>query len=139
MTKKLRLTTRGRYAIMAMVELGRRTGSEPAPLIEVAKRGNISLSYLEQLIAGLRRRGLVKSYRGPGGGYALAKPAAEISVPEILIAAEDSTPAKRTLQKADKKSPDCDYTENLWDYIGETLYASLSCVTLQDVLDKKIS
>lgn len=138
MTKTLKLTTRGRYAIMAMVELGKRTGSDPAPLVEVAKRGNISLSYLEQLIAGLRRQGLVKSYRGPGGGYALAKPAEEISVPDILIAAEDSTPAKRILQKGDKKSPDCDYTENLWYYIGETLYASLSGITLQDVLDRKI-
>ena len=138
MTKTLKLTTRGRYAVMAMVELGKRTGSEPAPLVEVAQRGNISLSYLEQLIAGLRRQGLVKSYRGPGGGYALAKPANEITIPAILIAAEDSTPAKRIQQKGDKKSADCEYTENLWDYIGETLYASLIDITLQNVLDKEV-
>ena len=138
METSVKLTTRGRYAIMAMVELGKRTGSEPAPLVEVAKRGNISLSYLEQLIAGLRRQGLVKSYRGPGGGYALAKPADEITVPAILIAAEDSTPAKRIQQKGEKKSSDCEYTENLWNHIGETLYASLSDVTLQNVLDKEI-
>ncbi len=136
--KSLKLTTRGRYAIMAMVELGKRSGSEPAPLVEVAKRGNISLSYLEQLIAGLRRQGLVKSYRGPGGGYALAKPANEISVPAILIAAEDSTPAKRIQQKGDKKSSDCEYTDTLWDFIGESLYESLKGITLQNVLDKKI-
>ena len=138
MEKTLKLTTRGRYAIMAMVELGKRTGPDPAPLIEVAKRGNISLSYLEQLIAGLRRQGLVKSSRGPGGGYALAKPASEISVPAILMAAEDSTPAKRTLRKSDKKSSDCEYTEALWDYIGETLYDSLKGISLQNVLDKEI-
>lgn len=138
MEKTLKLTTRGRYAVMAMVELGKRTGPDPAPLVEVAKRGNISLSYLEQLIAGLRRQGLVKSSRGPGGGYALAKAPSEISVPAILMAAEDSTPAKRTLQKGDKKPSDCEYTAALWDHIGETLYASLSDVTLQNVLDKDI-
>tara|TARA_B100000242_G_scaffold288346_1_gene256425 strand:- start:353 stop:922 length:570 start_codon:yes stop_codon:yes gene_type:complete len=139
MTKTLKLTTRGRYALMAMIELGNRSQANPAPLVEVAERANISLSYLEQLIAGLRKHGLVRSYRGPGGGYALAKQATEITIPAILMAAEDSTPAKRKTQKSGKKTTNCEYTDNLWDFIGQNLYKSLQDTTLQDVLDKNLT
>ncbi|MCD8497512.1 MAG: Rrf2 family transcriptional regulator [Alphaproteobacteria bacterium] len=66
MKTRLKLTTRGKYAVMAMIEIGRSTGKRPVPLSDIAGTTNISLSYLEQLIAGLRRHGLVKSYRGPG-------------------------------------------------------------------------
>ncbi|MCD8493980.1 MAG: Rrf2 family transcriptional regulator [Alphaproteobacteria bacterium] len=95
MKTRLKLTTRGQYAVVAMVEIGRDGKKAPVPLSDIAETTNISLSYLEQLIAGLRRHGLVTSYRGPGGGYTLAKPAQSIAVSDILKAAEDSTPAKR--------------------------------------------
>lgn len=134
MKKRVKLTTRGRYAVMAMVELGRNGDGKPMPLSEIAKNGDISLSYLEQLIAGLRRQGLVKSYRGPGGGYCLTKPSAEILVSDILIAAEDSTPAKRNAGNDEEKTNHCTHTRDLWSTIGEILYTSLKHVTLADVL-----
>lgn len=134
MKKRVKLTTRGRYAIMAMVELGKKGEGKPMPLSEIAKSGDISLSYLEQLIAGLRRQGLVKSYRGPGGGYCLTKPVSEILVSDILIAAEDSTPAKRNANSDDNKSGHCAHTQDLWNVIGEILFTSLKHITLDDVL-----
>jgi Rrf2 family iron-sulfur cluster assembly transcriptional regulator len=137
MTKQLKLTTRGRYAMMAMVELAKHTDSKPLPLSEIAKNGDISLSYLEQLIAGLRRHGLVKSYRGPGGGYSLTKPMREIFVSEILIAAEDSTPAKRNSINEEGKMNSCAHTNALWEVIGSVLFAALKSVTLEDVLSNK--
>lgn len=141
MNNKLKLTSRGRYAVMAMIELAQRNEKNPAPLVEVAERGNISLSYLEQLIAGLRRKGLVKSYRGPGGGYTMAKSASEITIPMILMAAEDSTPAKRNHAQQEKKggkTSDCPYTDGLWSHVEEALYDALKDVTLQAVLDKRL-
>lgn len=135
MKNRVKLTTRGRYAIMAMVELGKNGDGKPLPLSEIAKNGDISLSYLEQLIAGLRRQGLVKSYRGPGGGYCLTKPSADILVSDILIAAEDSTPAKRNANNDDAKANNCPHTQNLWAVIGEILFTSLKHITLQDVLN----
>lgn len=134
MKKRVKLTTRGRYAVMAMVELGRNGDGKPMPLSEIAKNGDISLSYLEQLIAGLRRHGLVKSYRGPGGGYCMTRPTTDILISDILIAAEDSTPAKRNAGNDDEKTSNCSHTQNLWNTIGEILYTSLKHVTLADVL-----
>jgi len=132
-TKKLKLTTRGRYAVMAMTELAQRGTKDPVPLVEIANSGNISLSYLEQLFAGLRKNGLVKSYRGPGGGYVLARPATDIKVAEILESAEDCAPAKRNARD------EGDITGNrqtvaLWDHIGEVLYVNLRTISLDDVL-----
>lgn len=132
MKSRLKLTTRGKYAVMAMIEIGRAHGKKPVPLSDIAQTTDISLSYLEQLIAGLRRHGLVRSYRGPGGGYALGKPANDIVVSDILAAAEDSTPARRNA--ADKRTATQDPTLLLWDYIGEVLHNNLRKVSLHDVL-----
>ena len=130
----LQLTARGRYAVNVMVELAKQQEMKPAPLSGIAERSQISLSYLEQLISGLRKHGLVKSYRGPGGGYVLKKPANDIVISEILIAAEDITPAKRN--KA--KKPVADESASLWDHIGEFLYTKLKTLTLADVLKEKL-
>ena len=89
----MRLSTKGRYAVMAMADLARRQ-DEPCravALAEIATRQEISLSYLEQLFARLRRKGLVQSARGPGGGYRLARTAAETSIAEIVLALEFKT------------------------------------------------
>jgi Rrf2 family transcriptional regulator, iron-sulfur cluster assembly transcription factor len=137
MKKLVKLTTRGRYAVMAMVELGKNGEGKPMPLSEIAKNGDISLSYLEQLIAGLRRQGLVKSYRGPGGGYCLTKPTTDILVSDILIAAEDSTPAKRNAGNDEEKTSHCPHTQDLWSTIGEILFVSLKHISLADVLKNK--
>ena len=76
----LKLTQRGRHAVMASVALAKNDGKGPLPLAQIARAGDISLSYLEQLFAGLRKHGLVKSHRGPGGGYVLARPPSEIFI-----------------------------------------------------------
>lgn len=132
MTQTLKLTTRGKYAVMAMVEIGKAEKTKPVPLSDISESANISLSYLEQLIAGLRRHGLVRSYRGPGGGYCLNKPANDIIIADILEAAEDSTPAKRNGD--DSKKTNCSHTARLWDYIGHILYSNLRSVSLSDVI-----
>lgn len=128
--KKIQLTTRGRYAITVMVELAKQQETKPAPLSGIAESSEISLSYLEQLISGLRRHGLVKSYRGPGGGYVLEKPANDIVISDILIAAEDITPARRN--KVKKAS--CETSIGLWNHIEGFLYVKLKDMTLADVL-----
>lgn len=127
---------------MALVELanhnqGERQG-KPVPLAEIAEARKISLSYLEQLFAGLRRHGLVKSARGPGGGYKLARDATEISIAAIFTAAEDSVPGKRMQSRsANDIGEEADphhSTQYLWDHIGQVLYRDLSQRTLADVL-----
>lgn len=132
----IKLTTRGRYAVMAMVELAKNKETDPVPLAGIAEKNSISLSYLEQLIAGLRRHDLVKSYRGPGGGYILSKPAHEIFVSDILIAAEDSTPAKRSEKNNLDRNNNCEETDALWDNIGMLLHKALKKVSLADVLNR---
>lgn len=136
-TKRLKLTTRGRYAVMAMVELAQKGGKDPVPLIEIAESSNISLSYLEQLFAGLRKNNLVKSYRGPGGGYILAKPAQDIRISEILDSAEDCVPAKRGKEQ-DPENFGNPQTRVLWGQIGEILYLSMKHISLEDVVANKL-
>src|SRR5690348_3826266 len=85
----MRLSTKGRYAVMAMVDLARQDGGRAVCLAEIADRQDISLSYLEQLFAKLRRKGLVQSARGPGGGYRLARPAGETAISEIVVAVDE--------------------------------------------------
>jgi len=137
-SKKLKLTTRGRYAVMAMVELAQRGEKNPIPLTEIANAGSISLSYLEQLFAGLRNNGLVKSYRGPGGGYILAKPATEIMIADILDSAEDCVSVRRAAKKGDSKEINCAQTRVLWGHIGEILYHSLKHISLDDVMQDRL-
>lgn len=132
--KKLQITSRGRYAVMAMVELAKSSEQTPVPLSDIAENGNLSLSYLEQLVAGLRRHNLVRSHRGPGGGYVIARPLSEILISEILIAAEDSTPAKRNANNSSLKLENCQYTMMLWGVIGELLHTTLNRLSLHDVI-----
>ncbi len=135
MKGELKVTTRGRYAVMAMVELAVENAGRPVPLSEIADRNNISLSYLEQLVAALRRKGLVNSHRGPGGGYLLAKKPGEIFVSEILDAAEDSIPGQRPTVNNDRIN---ESTRYLWSFIGGMLYECLSRISLAEVVEKKI-
>ncbi len=95
----MRLSSKSRYAVMAMVDLARRDQKTPVTLAEIAEGQKISFSYLEQVFASLRRAGVVRSVRGPGGGYALARPANEISIAEIIRA---------TKQNAGRIPPVCD-------------------------------
>jgi Rrf2 family iron-sulfur cluster assembly transcriptional regulator len=131
---KLKLTSRGRHAVMAMVELAKHGQDNPVPLSEIADAATISISYLEQLFAGLRRNGLVRSYRGPGGGYVLARPPGEISVSDILISAEDSLPAKRAANSNDSEEGGNAQTVALMSHISEVLHDFTREISLDDVM-----
>lgn len=137
---QVKLTTRGRHAVMAMVELSLSGKETPVPLAKLAEPSKISLSYLEQLFAALRRHGLVKSYRGPGGGYVLARPAKEILISDILVSAEDCLPARRSGSNDDKPE---EYgnaqTRALWSHIGDILHTCLRHVSLEDVANQNLS
>ena len=91
----MRLSTKGRYAVMAMVDLAQHSGGDPVSLAEIAERQEISLSYLEQLFAMLRKNGLVKSVRGPGGGYLLAQDRGETRIADIILAVDEPIRATR--------------------------------------------
>lgn len=138
----MRLTSKGRYAVMAMADLALHGGDEQAiPLAEIARRQQISLSYLEQLFARMRRAGLVAGVRGPGGGYRLAKKAGETAVAEIVLAVNE--PIKATLCK-EGSSKGCMgregrcITHNLWDELGKRIHGFLASVTLADIVERRI-
>lgn len=137
----MRLSTKGRYAVMAMADLAKRGGGERAvTLAEIAQRQDISLPYLEQLFARLRRRGLVKSVRGPGGGYRLAKSASETAVGEIVDAVDEPLKAVRCSSGPVGCMPGGErcLTHDLWDDLGRHIEDYLSSVTLDDVISGRL-
>jgi Rrf2 family iron-sulfur cluster assembly transcriptional regulator len=137
----MRLTSKGRYAVMAMADLALHGGdSRAVPLQEVAQRQEISLSYLEQLFARMRRAGLVSGVRGPGGGYRLARSSQSITVAEIISAVNEPIKATRCEDGSTKscmgKEGRC-IAHGLWKELGERIQGYLVSVTLADVLDKR--
>lgn len=121
---------------MAMTELAGRDGSRAVSLASIAEHQQISRPYLEQLFASLRRRGLVLSVRGPGGGYRLAKPAAELSVADVVIAVDEPLHATRCAGSGAgcmKGGARC-LTHDLWDETGRRIHDYLAAVSLADVL-----
>ena len=138
----MRLSTKGRYAVMAMADLaknGRADGVQRAvSLAEIAARQEISLSYLEQLFARLRKSGLVQSVRGPGGGYRLAKGAHETVVAEIVLAVDEPIRATRCIGHSSPKgcmmAGERCITHNLWEDLGAEIHAYLASVSLEDVV-----
>ncbi len=130
----MRLTTKGRFAVTAMVDLSMRQTRGPVTLATISERQHISLSYLEQLFGKLRRARLVNSVRGPGGGYCLAKPTAGITVADIISAVDE--PIDATLC-AGKENCDDDrrcITHDLWATLNEKMNDYLSSVSLADVV-----
>ena len=138
----MRLSTKGRYAVMAMADLARQGDDRAVSLAEIAARQDISLSYLEQLFARLRRRGLVKSARGPGGGYRLAASPEQMSVGAIVVAVDE--PLKVTRCAAAEAGRGCMpggeqcITHHLWEELGEQIQAFLDGVTLADVVENRV-
>lgn len=120
-----------------MVDLSKRQGTRPVPLSEIAESQHISLSYLEQMFAGLRRRGLVKSHRGPGGGYLLALPADKISVATIIRAAEDG-PTPRRPRNTQRQNEGSEATERLWKGVNTLIFNLLERVSLDDVTAERV-
>ena len=137
----MKLSTKGRYAVMAMADLASREGSEPVSLGEIAVSQDISLSYLEQLFAKLRRGGLVVGLRGPGGGYRLSRPAAEVRVGDIILAVDEPIAATRC--KAGSSigctgtAKRC-ITHDLWEELGRQIHVFLASVTLADVVERRV-
>ena len=138
----MKLSTKGRYAVMAMVDLARHAQAKPVSLSDIAARQEISLSYLEQLFARLRRAGLVKSVRGPGGGYRLARTSIDTRVSEIILAVDEPIKATRCTEmgtsgcRADRSK--C-LTHDLWEELGNQIQMFLSSVSLNDVLERKLA
>jgi len=134
--QKLETSSRGKHALTAMVDLTSMQEGRPVPLSEIAARRKISLSYLEQMFAGLRKHGLVKSHRGPGGGYCLGMPAHEISVAAIIRAAEDTPAAQRSSNT--RRSNDNHAANQLWESLGGMVYGLLDHVSLDDVVSERL-
>ena len=134
----MRISTKGRHALMAMVDLANHGGHEKTiPLAEIAQRQLISLSYLEQLVAKLKKEKLVKSTRGPGGGYMLALAPAEIYVQRI-VQAVDNFPASQEAALQDDKRTARRLTEAVWYKAGLKLQDYLKSITLEDVIQNQV-
>ncbi|MDD5587373.1 MAG: Rrf2 family transcriptional regulator [Alphaproteobacteria bacterium] len=127
----MRISTKGRHAVMAMVDLARNGQNGPVSLAEVAQRQDISLSYLEQLVARLKSAGLVKSIRGPGGGYRLAESSDSITAYQIVRAVDDSSSRVQIDDPSNVK--DRHLTDLLWQSISDEVNAYLKTITLEDV------
>jgi Rrf2 family iron-sulfur cluster assembly transcriptional regulator len=137
----MRLSTKGRYAVMAMVDLAHYGRGEPVALAEIAERQEISLSYLEQLFAKLRKGGLVKSVRGPGGGYLLAHGRAETRIADIILAVDEPIRATRCAPGAPygcRGNRTRCLTHDLWEELGNQIHLYLNSVSLADVCDRRV-
>ena len=130
----MRLTTKGRFAVTAMVDLGMRQTHGPVTLAAISERQHISLSYLEQLFGRLRRARLVSSVRGPGGGYNLARPAQNVSVADIIIAVDEPLDATQCGGKENCHDDKRCMTHDLWATLNEKMQEYLSSVTLADLV-----
>jgi Rrf2 family iron-sulfur cluster assembly transcriptional regulator len=144
----MRLSTKGRYAVMAMADLAGNAvdplapgESRPVALADIAARQDISLSYLEQLFAKLRRGGLVTSVRGPGGGYRLSRPSGELRIADIILAVDEPIAATRcktgSAKGCTKTGARC-VTHDLWEELGQQIHIFLSSVSLADVVERRV-
>jgi Rrf2 family iron-sulfur cluster assembly transcriptional regulator len=137
----MRLSTKGRYAVMAMVDLAKHGAGRPVSLADIAERQEISLSYLEQLFAKLRKGNLVNSVRGPGGGYLLAYAAAETRISDIILAVDEPIRATRCAPGSPSgcrgNNSRC-LTHDLWEELGNQIHLYLSSVSLADVVEQRV-
>jgi len=136
----MRLTTKGRFAVTAMIDLGLRQSSGPVALAAISQRQQISLSYLEQLFGKLRRNELVESTRGPGGGYTLARNPSEITVAEIISSVDEPMDATHCAGKENclGEGTRC-MTHDLWASLNTKMIEFLSSVTLQKLVDDQLA
>lgn len=133
----MRLTTKGRFAVTAMVDLAMRDGLGPVTMAAISERQKISLSYLEQLFGKLRRSKIVESVRGPGGGYYLARPAEKITIAEIIVAVDEPLDATSCGGKGDCHDERQCITHDLWMGLNEKIYDYLASVTLRQLIDSQ--
>jgi Rrf2 family iron-sulfur cluster assembly transcriptional regulator len=134
------LSTKGRYAVMAMVDLAGQKSGEPVTLAAIAERQEIPLAYLEQIFAKMKKAELVSSVRGPGGGYKLGKSMEDITIAEIVLASEESIKMTRCggeVKVCMTTKTRC-LTHDLWEGLGDQIHGYLSGVTLSDVLGRRV-
>jgi len=133
----MRLTTKGRYAVTAMLDLSIHSSKGPVNLSDISTRQDISLSYLEQLFARLRKRKLVSSVRGPGGGYRLGRSDNTIQVAEIIDAVNESLDTTKCQGKSDCQLGETCLTHHLWQDLSDQIHSFLSNITLADLVSKR--
>ncbi|MDC0948461.1 Rrf2 family transcriptional regulator [Gammaproteobacteria bacterium] len=130
----MRVTTKGRYAVSAMIELALREKEGNTALAEIAEIQGISLSYLEQLFAALRRNALVEGTRGPGGGYRLARPSQEISIAEIITAVDEKVEFTNCLGEQNCDHGERCLTHDLWSALSSRMHEFLDSIVLGDLV-----
>lgn len=133
----MRLTTKGRYAVTAMLDLAVHAIERPVPLADISQRQGISLSYLEQLFARLRKEGLVDSARGPGGGYRLSRAASEITVVQVISAIDETVEATRCGGLANCQGGEPCLTHELWSDLSRQIYDFLSGINLAQLVERR--
>ena len=132
----MKLTTKGRYAVTAMLDLALHAQSGPVSLADISERQGISISYLEQLFAKLRKNNLVSSVRGPGGGYRLSRFAAEVFVAHIIDAVDEKVDVTRCAGNGDCQDGETCLTHDLWQDLSKQIHQFLSSISLQNLLDR---
>ena len=132
----MRLTTKGRYAVTAMLDLAYHSQKKPVTLTDIAARQTISLSYLEQLFARLRRANMVKGIRGPGGGYTLAGKASDINIADIVAAVDEPIEATKCGGEANCQQEQACLTHDLWMGLSQQIRDYLKGITLAQLLEK---
>lgn len=133
----MRLTTKGRYAVTAMLDVAIHSGCGPISLSDISKRQTISLSYLEQLFSKLRQEKLVESVRGPGGGYSLARSSAEIYVSQIVDAVNESVDATSCKGQGDCQQGEMCLTHHLWEDLSAQIHEFLSDISLESLIARR--
>ena len=135
----MKMSTKGRYAVMAMIDIATHSGGAPVSLAEIAERQDISQEYLEQLFGKLRKAKIVESARGPGGGYKLARPASEVAVAEIIASVDEELQFTRCGGDAVEgcvRGERCN-AHDLWSSLGRQMMYFLGSITLEDVVEKR--
>jgi Rrf2 family iron-sulfur cluster assembly transcriptional regulator len=133
----MRLTTRGRFAVTALLDLAMQRSKGPVKLAEISKRQQISLSYLEQLFTKLRQRKLVDSVRGPGGGYCLAKKMEHVSVADIILAVDEPIDSTQCGGKENCHNDNKCMTHDLWKNLNALIFDHLGSINLKQLVDEQ--
>ncbi|MCB1876302.1 MAG: Fe-S cluster assembly transcriptional regulator IscR [Chromatiales bacterium] len=133
----MKLSTKGRYAVTAMLDLAIHEKKRPVTLADISQCQGISLSYLEQLFAKLRKQGLVKGVRGPGGGYHLARAAADISIADVISAVDEKVDVTRCEGKENCQHGNRCLTHDLWTDLSRRIYDFLTTITLAELVQRK--
>lgn len=132
----MKLTSKGRYAVTAMLDVALHAEAGPVPLADISERQGISLSYLEQLFARLRRHNIVQSIRGPGGGYKLGQEAQQISVGSVIRAVDESVDATRCHGSLGCQGGERCLTHNLWEELSDRISDFLDGISLDELVNK---